>query len=398
MTTLLQEAQSLEPEIIHLRRAIHRHPELGLQLPRTQGAVVQALDGLGLELRTGERLTSVVGMLEGARPGPTILLRADMDALPVQEETGLEFASEVEGVMHACGHDGHVAMLVGAARLLARRRAEIAGRVLFMFQPGEEGYHGARLMLEEGLPAGGPAPAAAFALHGGARYPAGVVGTRPGPILASGDTMEVVIHGRGGHASAPHDCLDPIPIACEIVQALQTFVTRRVDAFDPAVITIAKIEAGSTRNVIPETARMLGTIRTVSERTRERVLEGVERLVRGLAAAHGAEAAVKLIRGYPVTVNDESFTGFVSRVAAELLGEDRVRLMPTPLMGSEDFSYVLHQVPGALVFLGTRPAGDAPAMPNHSNRMVLNEAALATGAALHAAVALRFLESKRAPA
>jgi hippurate hydrolase len=224
-----------------------------------------------------------------------------------------------------------------------------------------------------------------------------VVGTRPGPILASGDTIEAIIHGRGGHASAPHDCLDPIPIACEIVQALQTFVTRRVDAFDPAVITIAKIEAGSTRNVIPETARMLGTIRTVSERTRDRVLDGVDHLIKGLAAAHGAQAEVKLIRGYPVTVNDEGITGFVSRVAAELLGEERVRLMLTPMMGSEDFSYVLHQVPGTLMFLGTRPDGDAPAIPNHSNRMIVNERALATGVALHTAIALRFLDGSRSP-
>jgi len=284
LSTLLQEAQTLQPEVVGLRRRIHRHPELGLHLPRTQSAVLEALDGLGLSTRKGDRLTSVVASLDGARPGPAILLRADMDALPVHEETGFEFASEVDGVMHACGHDAHVAMLVGAARLLARRREQLAGRVVFMFQPGEEGYHGARLMLEEGL-ASEPAPGAAFALHGDARYRAGVVATRSGPILASGDTLEVVIHGRGGHASAPHDCLDPIPIACEIVQALQTFVTRRVDVFDPAVITIAKIEAGSTRNVIPETAHMLGTIRTVSERTRERVLEGVERLVKGLAAA-----------------------------------------------------------------------------------------------------------------
>jgi hippurate hydrolase len=264
-----------------------------------------------------------------------------------------------------------------------------------MFQPGEEGYHGARLMLEEGLADGERAPSGAFGLHGDARYRAGVVATRPGPLLASGDTLDVVIHGRGGHASAPHDCLDPIPIACEIVQALQTFVTRRVDAFDPAVITVAKIEAGSTRNVIPETAHMLGTIRTVSERTRERVLEGVERLVKGLAAAHGADAEVKLIRGYPVTVNDEAFGGFALRVATELLGEDRVRLMPSPIMGSEDFSYVLRRVPGAMMFLGTRADGDAPPIPNHSNRMVVNETALATGVALHAAVALRFLDGTR---
>ena len=395
ISTLLDEARELQPDVVRLRRAIHRHPELGLQVPRTQAAVLQALEGLPLRVRKGERLTSVIAALDGARPGPSIVLRADMDALPVQEETGLEFSSEVEGVMHACGHDAHVAMLVGAARLLARRRDRIAGRVVFMFQPGEEGYHGARYMLEEGIDEAGAAPAAAFALHGGARYPAGTVGTRPGPILASGDTIEAVIHGRGGHASAPHDCLDPIPIACEIVQALQTFVTRRVDAFDPAVITIAKIEAGSTRNVIPETARMLGTIRTVSERTRERVLEGVERLVKGLAAAHGAAAEVRLIRGYPVTVNDEAITALASHVATELLGEDRVRLMPTPMMGSEDFSYVLRQVPGTMMFLGTRPDGDAPAIPNHSNRMVVNEAALPTGVALHAAMALRFLDGAR---
>jgi len=392
ISTLLREAQELQPDVVRLRRAIHRQPELGLHLPHTQAAVLQALDGLGLSIRKGERLTSVVAVLEGGRPGPSILLRADMDALPVREETGLDYASRIDGVMHACGHDAHVAMLVGAARLLARRREQLSGRVVFMFQPGEEGYHGARYMLEEGLGIPGGAPSAAFALHGGSRHPAGVVATPPGPILASGDTIEAVIHGRGGHASAPHDCLDPIPVACEIVQALQTFVTRRVDAFDPAVITIAKIEAGSTRNVIPETAHLLGTIRTVSERTRERVLEGIERLVKGLAAAHGAEAQVKLIRGYPVTVNDEDITSFVSRVAGELLGEDRVHLMATPMMGSEDFSYVLRQIPGTLMFLGTRPEGEAAPIPNHSNRMVVNETAMATGVALHAAVALRFLD------
>jgi amidohydrolase len=387
---ILRDAQGVLEDTIALRRRIHRQPEIGLTLPRTQATVLEAIDGLDLEVRTGQRTTSVVARLSGALPGGTILLRADMDALPMREATGLPFASEVDGAMHACGHDAHVAMLVGAARLLARRRETLAGSVVFMFQPGEEGYHGARVMLEEGLLDGTPAPTGAFALHVAHRHAAGVIATRPGPAMASGDTIQIVVRGRGGHASAPHDCLDPIPIACEIVQAFQTLVTRRVNVFDPAVLTIAKIEAGTTRNVIPETASLLGTVRTVSETTRERMLEGVRRVAEGVAAAHGAEVGVELIRGYPVTVNDADFAGFVLDTARELLGPERVHAMRHPIMGSEDFSYVLQRVPGAMANLGTRPDRE-PVYPNHSNRMLVNESALATGVAMHVAVALNFL-------
>ena len=390
-TEILADAERVAADAIQLRRRIHRHPEIGLALPRTQAAVLEALDGLGLETRAGQRTTSVIARLTGGRPGPTILLRADMDALPLREATGLPFASEVDGAMHACGHDAHVAMLVGAARVLARRRAELAGSVLFMFQPGEEGYHGARVMLEEGLLDGTASPTGAFALHVTHREAAGVITTRPGPMLASGDTVQITVRGKGGHASAPHDCLDPIPVACEIVQAFQTLVTRRVNVFDPAVITIAKIEAGTTRNVIPETAHLLGTVRTVSELTRERVLEGVRRVADGIATAHGAEAAVELIRGYPVTSNDAGFAEFVLDTAREVLGAERVTPMRHPVMGSEDFSYVLQRVPGAMANLGTRPDG-GEVYPNHSNRMLLNESALVSGIALHVAVALRFFE------
>ncbi len=388
---ILSEARALLDDAIQLRRRIHRHPEIGLTLPRTQAAVLEALDALGLETRTGQRTTSVLARLTGGKPGPTILLRADMDALPLREETGLPFASEVDGAMHACGHDAHVAMLVGAARVLARRRADLAGSVLFMFQPGEEGYHGARVMLDEGLLDGAGVPSGAFALHVTHREAAGVITTRPGPMLASGDTIQITVRGKGGHASAPHDCLDPIPVACEIVQAFQTLVTRRVNVFDPAVITIGKITAGTTRNVIPETAHLLGTVRTVSEVTRERVLEGIRRVADGIATAHGAEAAVELIRGYPVTSNDASFAGFVLDSAREVLGAERVTPMSHPVMGSEDFSYVLQRVPGAMANLGTRP-DSGEVYPNHSNRMLVNETALASGIAVHVAVALRFFE------
>ena len=391
-----RDAEHLLDDVIQLRRRIHRQPEVGLSLPRTQAVVLEALEGLGLDVRTGQRTTSVIARLTGTRPGPTILLRADMDALPMPEETGLPFASEVKGAMHACGHDAHTAMLVGAARLLAHRRDTLPGSVLFMFQPGEEGYHGARLMIEEGLLDGAAPPAAAFALHVTHRLAAGAIIARPGPAMASGDTIQITVRGRGGHASAPHDCLDPIPIACEIVQAFQTLVTRRVHVFDPAVLTIAKIEAGTTRNVIPDTASLLGTVRTVSEATRERVLEGVRRVAEGVAAAHGAEVGVELIRGYPVTVNDVDFTGFVLDSARELLGPEAVQAASYPIMASEDFSYVLQRVPGAIANLSTRPA-DGPAFPNHSPRMQVNESALAAGIAMHVGVALRFLEMGSPP-
>jgi hippurate hydrolase len=238
---------------------------------------------------------------------------------------------------------------------------------------------------------GPDAPTAAFALHQTHRFAPGEIALRPGPAMASGDTLQIEVRGKGGHASAPHDCLDPIPIACEIVQAFQTLVTRRVHVFDPAVVTVAKIEAGTTRNVIPDTANLLGTIRTVSETTRERVLEGVRRVAEGVAAAHGAEVDVKLIRGYPVTVNDIGFAGFVLDTARDLLGPENVHATEHPIMASEDFSYVLQRLPGTIANLSTRP-DDAPVFPNHSPRMTMNESALATGIAMHVAVALRFLE------
>lgn len=393
---LLAEARGLLPGIVAVRREIHRTPEVGIHLPRTQQTVLRALAGLGLTVSVGERLSSVVAVLEGAAPGRTVLLRADMDALPQQEDTALEFASQSEGFMHACGHDTHMAMLVGAARLLAARRQRLAGRVVFMFQPGEELSGGAQLMLEEGVlgdAEDSPKVDGAFALHVAARYEAGTVHLRPGPQFAAADFVRVTVRGRAGHAAAPHKVLDPVPVACEIVQALQTMMTRTVSVFDPAVLTIASVTAGSTFHVVPETAELHGTYRTFTDASRQVVRDGIVRVAHGVAAAHGAVADVELVDGSPALHNDPLFTAGAHRAAATVVGPGRVHEMPHPTMGGEDFSYVLRRVPGAMAFLGACPPGRSPATApdNHSNRVVYDESVMAIGAAVHTAVAEAFL-------
>ena len=388
-TDLLESARAVQDRTVDLRRRLHRRPELGLHLPETQAAVLDAIGDLGLDIEVGTDTSWIVATLDTGRPGETVLLRGDMDALPMPEDTDEEFRSEIDDRMHACGHDGHTAMLASAARVLVDRVDDLSGRVVFMFQPGEEGFGGAKVMLDEGL-LDGRNVNRAFAIHQTPTLPSGWIATRPGPLLASADFFTVTVTGKGGHASMPHHALDPIPIACEMVGAVQTMVTRKVEAFDPAVVTVAKIRAGTTSNVIPETAQMIGTIRTVSEKTRALVRTEMERLVTNIAAAHGATATLVVEdEGYPVTVNDADAAAFVHGVARSLVGDAAIE-MPTPVMGAEDWSYVLQQVPGAMAFLGTCPP-DIPladAAPNHSNRMVIDENAMATGVAMYAAVCL----------
>jgi amidohydrolase len=392
---LLSAAYNDADRTIALRRRLHREPEIGLHLPRTQEMVLEAFADLPVEITTGRSTTSVVAVLRGARPGPTYLLRGDMDGLPVHEDTGLPFASQNAGAMHACGHDTHVAMLLGAARLLAERRDELTGQVVFMVQPGEEGFHGARYMLEEGLldVVSGAPVSGAFALHISSTLESGSVNVRPGPMMAAADQWRMVVRGRGGHASEPHAAADPIPVAAEIVLALQSMVTRRVDVFDPAVVTVAHIEAGSTNNVIPDTAFLEGTIRTLSARNRADVVAAVRRVATHIGAAHGLEVEFEHEEGYPVTVNDPAAAAAVLEAATELLGKRASLLSPAPLMGAEDFSYVLQRVPGAMAWLGACPPGMDPATapPNHSNLVVFDEEPLPAGVALYAHMALRAL-------
>lgn len=397
---LRDEARDLLDDLVAMRRTLHRHPEVGNHLPITRDVVLEGLDGLPLDITLHETTSGIAAMLTGAKPGPTVLLRGDMDALPMPEETGLDFASTVDNTMHACGHDTHTSMLVGAARMLSARAADISGRVLFMFQPGEEGYHGARYMLEEGLldvpphaVDGSASPvSAAFAMHITSSAPVGYVSTRTGPVMASSDTLRIVVKGRGGHASEPFRALDPIPIACEIVMALQTMVTRRIDVFDPSIVTVAKITAGTTSNVIPASAEIYGTIRAVSAKTRSRVHDGIRRVAEGIAAAHEAEVEVEVALGYPVTVNTDPFTDFTMGVATDVLGADKVVRLPNPVMGAEDFSYVIERIPGTMMFLGgTPPEKLVGAAPNHSTKVYFDEQAMVDGVAVYTAVALEHL-------
>jgi hippurate hydrolase len=330
----------------------------------------------------------------GGDNGRAVLLRGDMDALPMEEETGLPFASQVPGAMHACGHDAHSAMLVGAARALCARRELLPGTVVFMFQPGEEGYHGARFMIEDGLlddVLPGRRPDAAFALH---IWPTGKRGSvigRSGPLLASADTLRATITGRGGHAAMPHDSLDPIPVACEIVMALQTLIARTVSVADPAVLSITKISAGTAHNIVPGSAELLGTLRTLSEATRSRLHAAFTRIVENIAAAHGLSGEAQVDTGYPPTVNDGRATELVRSITGE---EDWVELT-SPIMGAEDFSYVLREIPGAMTFIGVAPEGSEPESqpPLHNTRMIIEEQVMAKGVALHCAFAERFLEN-----
>ena len=391
------DAAAIAGEIARLRHAIHAEPEVGLGLPLTQQKVLTALDGLPLEVTTGTALSSVTAVLHGTRQGggPVVLLRGDMDALPVTERTGLDYTSKIDGAMHACGHDLHTAMLAGAARLLSARRGDLAGSVVFMFQPGEEGYGGARYMIEEGvLDAAGQRAVAAYALHvSSAQLPIGVCSSRPGPMMAAAEVLDVTVHGHGGHGSQPHHAADPIPVACEIVLALQTLVTRKFDIFDPVVITVGSFHAGTADNVIPDDAHFLATVRSFSREARDRMREVTPALIRDIASAHGLTATAEFTNSYPVTVNDQTEAQFAAQVVTEVLGERRYVPQPNPMAGAEDFSYVLDEVPGAFVMLGACPPALDPATApfNHSADAVFDDAVLGEGAALYAELALRRL-------
>lgn len=389
---LREDGERLRDDLIRLRRDLHQEPEIGLHLPATQARVLDALDGLPLEVSTGTGLSSVTAVLRGDRPGPVVLLRGDMDALPVTELTELPYTSRIDGVMHACGHDLHVAGLVGAARLLAARRGALAGDVVFMFQPGEEGYNGAKVMLDEGvLDAAGRRVDAAYALHVLATdFPRGVFASRPGPVMSAAAGLFVRVIGAGGHGSAPHDARDPIPAACEMVTALHAMVGRRFSPFEPVVLTVGAFHSGTRRTIIPDEAVFEATVRTFSAAAASTMAAETVRLCQGIAAAHGLRAEVRFEEEYPATVNHETDFELVAATATDVFGAGRFQRMEDPDPGSEDFSQVLQRVSGAYLFLGAAIAGDHHGLPNnHAPRAMFDDSVLADGAVMLAELALR---------
>jgi amidohydrolase len=402
---LRSDVAEFERDLVELRHRLHRRPEIGLKLPETQRAVLDALAGLPLEISTGSSCSSVTAVLRGTAgtaeagsdggPRPAVLLRGDMDALPVQEATGVEFASTIEGAMHACGHDLHTAMLAGAARLLSAHRDALAGDVVFMFQPGEEGWDGAGHMLAEGvLDAAGPRVQRAYGVHVLAgKLPRHQFTTRPGTLMAASDELKVTVRGAGGHGSAPHRAKDPVSVAAEMITALQAMVTRQFDIFDPVVITVGSFHAGTRRNIIPGEAVFEATVRSFSRAARDRVQVASVRLCEAIAAAHGLEAEARYNTEYPVTVNDAAQAAFATGVVADVFGEDRFTPMPNPEAGAEDFSRVLEEVPGCYLFLGASPDDDyAAAEDNHSPYAAFDDAVLTDGCLLHANLAIRALQ------
>ncbi len=382
-------AEALAAELIATRRDLHRHPELGFQEVRTAGIVARRLGELGLEVRTGIAQTGVVGLLQGGRDGPTLMLRFDMDALPIQERNQTDYVSQTAGVMHACGHDGHVAIGLAVARLLLQERQRLAGRVKFVFQPAEEGLGGAEAMVRAGVLAD-PRPDLALGLHLWNGAPLGRVVVTAGPAMSAGEIWRCTLRGRGGHGAQPHEAADPVVAAAYVVTALQSVVARNVNPEDTAVVTVGTIHAGDAFNIIPAEATLTGTIRTYDPAVRERVLARVGAIVEGVAAALevSAELDIKLLT--PSLINDSAACALVRAAAEAVVGAENVDTQRR-WMASEDMAFFLQEVPGCFFFIGSANAGRGLIYPHHNPQFDFDEAALPLAAAIMAGAARRYL-------
>jgi amidohydrolase len=377
--------QDVLAEVVAIRRDLHEHPELGFEERRTAELIARRLEALGFEVHTGIGRTGVVGVLRGTRPGKTIMLRADMDALPLEEENDVPYRSHTPGTMHACGHDGHVAILLGAARLVMSRRDEVSGTVCFLFQPAEEGKGGARAMVEDGVLERFGIERA-YGLHLASAHPVGQVGFREGAFYASSDSIEITIEGKGGHGASPHLSIDPVYVASQFVVAVQQIVSRQVDPIEPAVVTIGAINGGTTHNVIPSRVRLLGTVRAFHADLRAGMAGRIERVLRGVCESSGASYTFEYLWRYPVTSNDAEQTRYARALAERIVGPAHVADVPR-LMGAEDFSFFAERVPACFFTLGSN-GGETSAFPHHHARFDIDESALATGVRMMTALAL----------
>ena len=385
---ILQKAKGLQQKLIDLRRDFHQHPELALQEFNTAKKVEKFLRELGMKTKMLVNGTGVCGYMKGSKPGKTLALRADIDALPVQEETEVPYKSQNAGVMHACGHDAHTAMLLVAAMILSEWKKDLAGNVAFMFQPAEETGEGAKKMVEDGVL---EEVDGIFALHVYSSLGLGILGYKPGPFLAAGDFFDVKIMGKGGHGGLPHLAIDPIAIAANAITALQTIVSREVDPLESAVVSICKMEAGKRAyNVIPDSATFGGTIRYHSPELREYLPKRMREVLNGVTSAMRGSYEFNLMGKFPAMINDDEMTAFVARLAKDMLGEDKA-LQMKPLMGSEDFSYYLQKIPGTFVFLGVENKQKGIIYPQHHPKYDIDEDILPIGTAIHVAVALEYL-------
>lgn len=390
---ILQKAGDLKQTIIDLRRDFHQHPEVGLRTFDTAGKVEKFLKELGIETKLLTNGAGVHGYLKGGSPGKTFALRADIDALPLQEENDVPYKSANPGVMHGCGHDAHTAMLLGAAMILSEWKNELKGNVVFVFQPAEETGEGAKAMVEEGVLEGVDA---IFGIHVSSTFDSGTLGYRIGPLMAAGDFFDVKITGKGGHGALPHEAIDPIVIAVNAINALQTIVSREVSPLESAVISICKMEAGKgAYNVIPDSATFGGTLRSQTPEMREYLPKRVKDILDGIVPAMRGRYEFNLMHRFPPTINDEKMISFVVRISREMLGEEKVFEMK-PMMGSEDFSYYLERIPGAFAFFGVKNTGKGIIYPHHHPRFDVDEEMLPIGTALDVAVAMEYLQGKEA--
>ncbi len=392
---LAAEAQELSPQLVAWRRDFHRHPELGFQEVRTGGIVADHLRSLGLEVHTGVGKTGVVALVEPSQGGealPTVMLRFDMDALPIQEENDVPYRSTVPGVMHACGHDGHTAIGMGVATLLARHRERLPGRVKLVFQPAEEGLGGARAMIRDGV-LEAPRPLAAFGLHLWSRLPLNQVVVQAGPLWAAADQLEIVVQGKGGHGATPHETVDATLVASHLVVALQSIVSRNVDPAEAVVISIGAFHAGTAGNVIAEVAELKGTVRTFEERVRAQVQRRIQEMVQGICQSFGARHTVRYTQGVPATVNSPEGARLMERVAQEVVGPEGIARI-RPMTVGEDMAEFLQRVGGCLILVGASDPEQGWHSPHHSPTFDFDERMLPTGVALLAGAAWRFLEER----